>query len=287
MSSSRFVAWFVGVALAATPVGAMTPEEAHEVVLEHMARADAIPAQADALADLAWPASGEQVDPGVREEARAMLIGFGEVGLPAIRRKIGTRREHSGDATLALIQAKSRIEVGLPLDYMPALEEAVWFGSREARIAAIQEMARYDYPVLILPMIDAAIEDPVLVPVVVDALGAVGDDRARFYLEGLLRGDDPALRERAARALASIRGRALDPLKSASRSDDRELREVAISALTDVAGPEELTALYEYVAGFPEDDPALIERVRTKAAKLEGLLDAYHSSQAASPQPDL
>jgi hypothetical protein len=67
------------------------------------------------------------------------------------------------------------------------------------------------------------------------------------------------------------------------KSDDRALRETACRALLPVAGLDDITALHEYAATFPGDEPALLEAVRTAAAMLEEALAARQENDSASP----
>ncbi len=272
--------------LAAVPVAAGEADPA-AVVRDAMARAVAIPAQAEALAKLAWPDSTAGVDPAVSAEARKVLVDFGGLGLAAIRESIRRAEpRYCADVVRAFLEARDRVESGIPQETIPALDDALWFGTPDAQRIAMRELARLGYGPALLPTIDAAIASPDLALDAIRSLGALGDDRARFWLESILQGDDDALRVEAAAALARIRGRALIPLKNAMRGDRKELRELAASALVPVAGAEDLTALYEYVADHADDDPAVVAAVRNRAAKIEEMLDAFAAAQSASPRPD-
>jgi hypothetical protein len=91
------------------------------------------------------------------------------------------------------------------------------------------------------------------------------------------------MRSEAAVALSRIGGPALQPLKDAMRSEDRALRETACRALLPVAGLEDVTALHEYAAARPDDDPGLVEAVRTAAAMLEEAMAARQANDSATP----
>jgi HEAT repeat protein len=239
--------------------------------------------QAEVLASLAWPDDPDSVPPLVREEARAMLIPYRDRAVPAIRAVVRSSEVHSGDAMAAMVEARMAMESGLPTDYYSALDEALWFGSREARRVAMIELARFRTVPNILAVMDAAEEDPALRPTAISTLAALRSDRARFWLAKFLNGEDPELRDASAAALATIGGRALAPLKEAASAEDAGLRGVAVRALLPATTPEDLTALYEYLAGFPDDPPELLGAARERALELERIADAWHESQSATP----
>jgi HEAT repeat protein len=135
-------------------------------------------------------------------------------------------------------------------------------------------------------MIDSAIEDPSLAPDVIRALGAIGDDRARFYLERMLHEGGAGNREEAAVALARLGGRAMSPLRDAVRSDDRDVRLAAVRAILPVASPDDLTALYVYLTDHADDDPATSQSIRAAAAMIEEALEAREAAEGASSPRD-
>jgi hypothetical protein len=51
-----------------------------------------------------------------------------------------------------------------------------------------------------------------------------------------------------------------------------------------VTRPEDLTALYEYLADYPEDPEELVTAVRERALELEKEADAWHESQSSTNQ---
>lgn len=255
---------------------------AREQVIEALTGVDDILEQASVLADLAWPEDLDSVPPLVREEARAMLIPYRDRAVPAIRKVVKTSAVHGGDAMEAMVEARSAMESGLPIDYLGALDDALWFGSVEAQRVAMEELARFRSAPNILAVMDAADEHPELRPLAVRTLAAMRSDRARFWLATLLNGDDPELREAAAAALASIGGQAREPLRRATLAETPALRAVVLRALLPVSGPEDLTALYEYLAGYPEDPEELVTAVRDRALELETMADAWHESQSAT-----
>jgi hypothetical protein len=285
---SRLVAGAAAVLVVVLAVNASatTYESAAErEVYEAMARAPTISKQAENLAFLAWPKGNG--DEEVAAVARRVLVGFGGQGMAALRgalRKVDP--EDQADVVRAILEARDRIVAGIPADLLPALEEAVWFGTHDARAIAIPELGRYQASPALLTIIDAGHEDPELVGLAVDAVGMIGDERGRFFLDAQLHGGAPGIPEKAAVALARTGGKALDPLKAAIRSDDRALRELAVRALLPVAGVEELSTLYEYTYRHEDDDPELIEAVRQSTVVLERLLAAQQDHDSASPMPE-
>ena len=254
------------------------------MVEEAKAHAITIPAQVDALLALAFPATPS--DPAVREAARNELVVFGEHSISALAAAIPkVTVENRAPLVQTLMGAFRRLSYGLPTDYLPGIESAIWFGDHAARELAIPELARFRQRGATLTLVDVAIEDPTLAPLVVRAMGEIGDPRARFWLETLLHGSDLPLRADAAVSLARIGGPALVPLKDAMKSGERGIRETACRALLPVAGLDDITALHEYAAAWPDDQPALVEAVRTAAAMLEEALAARQENDSASP-PD-
>ena len=258
---------------------------AEQVVLDALASAGPIESQARALVGLAWPADAG--DPAVMARARREIISFGQHGMAALRQAVTTvRPEHLASLASAIVEAYANVPAGNTVEYLPALESVIWFGTREARTIAIPEVARFRYRPALLTVIDAAIEDPALETVAVPAVAAIRDDRARFWLAGLLSSGDPARREMAATALARIGGRATEPLKEALRSPDAQMRVAAARALLPVATVEDVTALHEYVARHGDDDPATIQSVKEIALMLEEALEAQRAADSASPPVD-
>lgn len=242
-----------------------------------------IPAQARALARLAWPPGGDP-DPGsaVREIARARLIDYGRHGVAAVHEVVRTQPADSADALAAFVEIRAGYEVGLPPNYLAVFDDALWFGSREARRLAMQELGAYGRAMNFLAIVDAAEEDPELTAVAVHTLGRLGNERARFWLSRQMSHQDADLRVSAAMALASIGGAALDPLASGTKSDDPAFRAMCVRALVPVAGPEQLTTLYEYLGTHEADDETLAAMVRERALALERAMDAWIESESAS-----
>ena len=240
-----------------------------------------IPAQANALAHLAWPEVDGDLE--VQNAARLRLINYHENAISTLRKAIGWVRPDQQDAVVhAMMRAWMKIGHGLPPDFLPGLSDAVWYGTREARLRAIPQLGRFRYTPAMLTIIDAAYEDPALVEVSIDALGAMGDTRARFFLERMMIEGPTEIRGLAASGLARLGDHALLPLKIAIRSDDPELRVLAAQALLPVATVDDLSTLHEYVYNHPDDDPATVDSVRASAIALEELLARQISADAAS-----
>jgi hypothetical protein len=260
-----------------------TPEEA---VARAVARAGKdYHAQAEILAGIAWPTG--PMDPALSKVARRILVEYGADGMRALRKSI--RRAgpgYSGDVVLALTQAYEYVQSGIPQDYLPAMLDALWDGSADARRLAMLTLTRHGENSGILPMMDSAYEYPELTTTVIECLGRLRDERARFFLDSHLRSDDIAIRQAAATSLAQIGGIALEMLVRGIREEDDHLRQLSAIALSTVAGPDELTALHEYVGAFPEDDPAAVGAVRRRAEYIERMIEAYHNLQQDQDGPE-
>jgi hypothetical protein len=262
----------------------MDRERALERLEQAKAAAKSIPEQGLALADLAWPAKPE--DPLVSSLARAQLVEFGSHGFPALHHAMtNVELRYTADVTAALIESRRKALVDIPPNLLPALEDAVWFGSSDARRLAIPELALYQYRPALLACIDAGLEDPTLLELVIRSVARMGDDRARFFLEEVLLAEDQNQAAMAAEAMATIGGRALAPLRDAVLSEDETVRGNAIAALLPVASIDDLAVLYEYLAKFTADDEAMIGRVRERAALLEQVLEERLDYDSASPAP--
>jgi hypothetical protein len=277
-------AFLVALFLGASATGAMDAVGPDRVVAEALAKAHDPGDQAEALVALAWPPQGG--DAQVRAEARRVLAELGQGGMPALRKAVRTvKPAEQVEVVETLLLEFRQLTGGLPPDYLPALEEAIWFGTRDARRIAIAEVSRFDIPVPVLTIIDAAIEDPEILPISLDALGAMGDPRARFFLERTLYEGKSGVREKAAVALARLGrpGRAV--LKKACGSEKKEIRLASIRALLPVAAVEDLSSLYDYTASHASDDPATANAVDAAANRLEKALEAQQAADSASPAP--
>ena len=138
----------------------------------------------------------------------------------------------------------------------------------------IAETTRHRYGPALLTTIDAAFENPELTAIVVRSVGSQGDDKARHFLLHVLENGTTENKNLAARALATIGRRAKASLKTAALSDDPEVRTIALRALVPVTDPDDLTMLYEYLGRYADDDPILVDLVRSRAAQIEEFLDA-------------
>jgi HEAT repeat protein len=262
-----------------------TPESAQKIIDDAIAKAGSIPRQADALVELAFP--DEDGDRTVMLLARKSLVAYGEYAIPALRAAVTEARpDHQADVVWTLTRAFLKIETGLPALYLIGLEEAAWYGTREARLRAIPELGRHRYRPALLTIIDAAYEDPELAPTAIEALAMMGDDRARFFLEKQMLEGGPEVRGIAAAALARIGDKALLPLKVAIRSDDSDVRFVSVQALLPVATVDDISTLHEYVYNHPDDDPGTLEAVRASALALEETLSRQAEADAASAQSE-
>ncbi len=269
-------------AFAAAP---LAPEEADRVVREALFGKLSHAAQAEELVQLAWLRPG--VPPEVSERARAELEGWGARVIPTLRRAMErVRTDQTASVVRTILVARESDRAGIPLEYVAALVDALWIGSPEAKRAAIPYLAMQGEKLAVLPLIDSALDDPALVPDVVRALGVIGDDRARFWLEKVLHGGGPGDREAAAVALARIGGRAMSPLRDALRSQNRDVRLAAARAILPVATPDDLTAFYVYLSEHADDDPATSQALRAAAAVIEEKREAQQAADAASAPHD-
>jgi hypothetical protein len=275
----------VAFAVVAAPSMASDRLSAIETVSRAKDEARSIPEQAEALVRLAW--LDDHQDPLVRALAREQLVDFGKHSTQALYEAIPqVDPAFTADVTLTLIESRRRLESAGPHDFIAALEQAIWFGSVDAKWLAIREIKRFSYHPALLPIIDAAVEYPELAGVTMKCLGELGDDRARFYLGRHLAESDPELRLMAAEALADIGGRAIPTLREATLSEDAGTRHAAIEALLPRTSLNDLTILHEYVYLHPDDDPAILEKVRDRAVLLESLMDDSLEFDAVSPAPE-
>lgn len=268
-------------------VAAAPPQEAERVVLDALAGVESIPEQARVLARLAWPDPETNVGPEVSAYARAMLVGYDSKGMQAMAeslRRCGPAR--SADIVAALVEAMKGVSAGIPVHFLPALEEALWIGSPDAQRIAMAEVARFGYDRAVLPIMDAAVEHPSLVPDAIDALATMRNDRARFWLGEIVESGSDDDSAAAAAALARIGGPALATLQDLCLSEDPRVRRRAVLALAQVAGPDEVTTLHEYLYSFPDDDPQTLGIVRASAIRIEKWIDQFHAGQGTEPEPD-
>jgi len=268
----RTVCLLTAVAFLTSTAALATSPGAIDRVRQAQLSAPDIPGQALALAHLAW--LDEDRDPEAAALAREKLMHYGESAFDALFAMTDVApNRFKADVTATIIEARrAHSDLSAP-NYAPALDRAIWFGSRGSRRLAIRESARIRFLGALLPTIDAAHEDPVLRPLVLQTLPAYGHAGARFFLREVL--IDGTIEERvlAADALVWIGGRAIEALRDVTLSEDRDIRQTAINALLPKTAVNDLTTLHEYVYLHPDDDPELVQRIRERAAMLEKLLE--------------
>jgi hypothetical protein len=280
---------FAGIACAALPAVSPAlgtePPEAVRIVMKAKADAVAIPAQAEALVRLAW--FDEQENSQAAALARDELVKFGKNGLRALFDSLTeVDIRYTADIVATLIASRKRMITGSPTKYIATLEQAIWFGSVDAKRLAIKEITRFKYSPALLPIMDSAIEHPTLTGIVIDSLSKMGNDRARFFLDGQLRGGDPVIRARAAECLSSIGNNAIQTLREATSSEDVGVRHAAIEALLPRTTLNDLTILHEYIYMHPEDDPRILGLVRDRAILLESMMEQGEESDLFSPSAE-
>lgn len=259
--------------------------DAQQILDEARARAVDIPKQAEAITQLAWPIDGGD-DPAVQHLARHEIVHFGQQGLRALRAHFKLAKPiHQADITAAIIEASRHSRGESTADYLPALEEAIWFGSIEAQRIAMLEIAKYPFPPAVLSIIDAIHASPALTTAGLQALGKMGDARARFFLRRVLLAGDPRDQFEAARSLSMLGDEGLPVLRHETTSDRASVREAAMSVFLNLATTDDLTMLYEYLGTYETDSETLLRRIAEKATKLEAELEAIQLSEAASADP--
>ena len=243
-------------------------------------------AQVSALADMIWPTG--PADPALQAIAREHLVGFGQKAFPILRRRVSQiPMEYRADLVNAAREAYTLVVGGRPPEYLTIMYDAIWFGDRNARLAAIPEIMRFKYTRPLMPLIDAAHEDAMLIPVIIETLAVLEDERARFWLGSMAGEPGNAHQAPAAVALARIGKRALVPLRDCLASEDRPTREHAAKALAVSAGSAELTFLYDYLEGFPDDDQAVLDALRRRALLLERALQELDEELSESGEPEI
>jgi len=252
---------------------ASTPEEAREIIREAKFGKTSSTEQARALIGLAWPKDGE-MDPQVQAEARRSLVAYGLHALPALRRampEIDPRFQ--ADAAAAFIAARFRNPAGMPPDYLPGLEETIWYGSPEAQRIAMNEIRRYDYPPAVLSSIDGAYENPILTRYVVNNLAAMNDPRARTFLTNLLLEGSDFYKASAARALLVFGDGAFDSFRAGVVSEYSTTRQTSLRVFLPLTETSDVETLKTYLERFTEDDPELREAAQTRLEVLERRLN--------------
>ncbi|ANM28762.1 hypothetical protein ABI59_02765 [Acidobacteria bacterium Mor1] len=250
-----------------------------------MRTARSIPERAQLLVDHAWPLDVTRDDEVVRF-ARKELIQYGEHGMDAMARRIReVAKEQTSEILVTMIAARQNTEA-TPSGYIVGLDAALWFGNVEAKRYAIEQIGLGRVSGQMLAIVDAALEHPELTETAVRTLARLKNERARFYLNDLLRGDDSEVRDLAAEGLAAIGGEALSLLREAMGDPSVEVREASARAVLQIASVADLSTLHDYYGGFPDDDPDLREMVRERALLLEKLLEAHETGSDAVPTPN-
>ena len=244
-----------------------------------------MPGQARNLTRLAWPAGKR--DEAVAALARRELENFGDHAMVALRDALNSVKLPVTDevvTTTLAAQRASRVE--LIFAYLPIMVDALWVGNREAKTLAIGALVVDRTPLAVGPMIDSALDDPALAPLVVAALGKMRYPQARFYLEKVMMEGPAALRPVAASSLAQIGGAALGPLKNALKAPSRDARLLAARSLLPAATEYDLGAFYEYIEKHGDDDPALTQALKMSAANIEKAIAARDANAAAASPKD-
>jgi hypothetical protein len=258
------------------------PETAYRILDQAKGAAGSIPGQALALASYAWPE--EETDPGLSFAAREQLVGFGPHGVAAMQHALRHRPEtYQADVVSALIEARMPVFGSYSEQYLPALEDAIWYGTADARRLAIIEVTYYKFPPALTSMIDAAYENPELIDVVIASAAAYRDERGRHFLNDMLKTGTPAQRRAAAKALMRVAGRAATQIREAVLMEDDHTRRAAIDALLPIASFDDRTLLHEYYVRFGEQDADVGQRARRRALLLEDMHEFDQAQQAASP----
>ena len=241
--------------------------------------------QARQLVRIAWPAAPR--DEAVSARARLELSSFGNHGMLALREAVNTvELGYTGEVVKTILGAASQTPNASSPDYVPALLDALWTGSREAKSLAMSRLGAGRVALAVQPMIDSALADPEIQPQVVDMLGRMRIASARFYLEAVMIEGPVALRPVAAASLAQIGGSALGPLKNALKSPDRETRTLAVRALIPAMTEFELGAVYEYLEAHGDDDPELRLALEASTRTIEKAIAARDALEAADAPKD-
>jgi len=259
--------------------------ESRQVLVDARARAVEIPAQAAALVDLAWPIDGPG-NPDVQQLARQELVNYGKHGLRAMRDRLKVvAPEYQADIVTAIIEAQRTATGENTADFLPALEEGIWFGSIEARRVAMLELAKYPFPPAVLSTIDAIYIHPELTVAGLQALGKMGDERGRFFLRRALAGGDTRYKYEAAHSLGMLGDQGVNILRSEIRSETPETRQAAMGALLEFTTTDDLTMLYDYYTLHESDLPYLRDQIAQRAEYLEQELLVLQEAAAASGDP--
>lgn len=291
----RFVAALTALILAAPSAaaaadapptaGAPLPSHVGQALEAAMAKSPSHTEQARGLVKLAWPDGSR--DNEIAAGARHELELFGADAATALTEAINdVKPAYGGEVVQTMMGAISHGRAGTYDDFIPALIDALYVDNHEARSLAIKGFLGARPPLAVQPMIDAAIDDPTLQPQVVEALGTLRYDQARFYLEKILNQGPVSLKASAASSLAQIGGAALGPLKNALKSPDKETRTLAARALVPSATDRELGAIYDYIRDHGEDNPALTQALKSVTVQIEKAIAARDANAAAAAPKD-
>jgi hypothetical protein len=193
---------------------------------------------------------------------------------------------YTEEVVATILEARREARVEMAQQYLVSMIDALWVGSHGAKVLAIQALSVDRNALAVAPMIDSAIADPSLVAQVVEALGAMRYQQARFYLDTVMMEGPPALRPLAASSLAQIGGASLGPLKNALKAPDRDARVLAVRGLLPAATEYDLGAIYEYIEKHGDDDPQLTQALKMSATSIEKAIAARDASAAADSPKD-
>jgi hypothetical protein len=270
-----------GFTSAAPPEAAPGSVAAREAIVRALTAGADVPGQARNLAHLAWPEGTR--DEAVAALARRELENFGDHAMVALRDALNSvQLAYTEEVVATTLAAQKASRVELSHEHVATMVDALWVGSREAKTLAIAALEMDLTPLATGPMIDSALDDPQLAPLVVDALGKMRFQQARFYLERVMMEGPAALRPVAAASLAEIGGAALGPLKNALKAPSRDARLLAVRSLLPAATEYDLGALYEYVEKHGDDDSALTQAVKASTANIERAIAARDANAAAA-----
>ena len=242
--------------------------------------------QARAVCRLAWPLEGSR-DEAVAAEARKTLETFGSRYMLSLQEALNiSPAEYSGEIVHTIMVQQQQGRPSEMPELVPSLIDALWVGNRDAKEQAIRGLNLFRPALAVQPMIDAAIENPELAPIVVQVLGAYRYEQARFWLEKMMIEGPQELRAPAASSLAQIGGAALGPLKNGLKAPDRDTRVLAARALLAAATEYELGAIYEYLEHHADDDAVLTRSLKVTAEKFEQQIAARDAAEAASAPKD-
>lgn len=283
---TRFALFCVVASLLCPGLTASNNETLDDLIRQAMRSGNRdIPGRMRTLAGLAWGEDTESEALAFR--AREKLIESGHSGMGAITEALTwAEPTRFADIMLTSIETEARFSSGDSPYTGPAIERCLWFGPPDAKRVAMEYLSIRPIGIFLLAVMDSAYDYPELTPAVIDTLALMRDPRARFFLADRLQTGTPAIRRRAAEALAAIGGPAHEYLRAWALSEERELRQVAFRALLPVSTIGDLTTLYEYVALFPDDDPEMLAALRARAERLEEALARQEQLDSATPALD-